>query len=389
MPLITLPYLLRVLGADKYGMIAFAQALMQYLVVITDYGFNLTVTREISINRNNIQEVATIYNNVLCIKIIVMIICFLLMCLAVFYIPAWRSEWLFYFSAYLIVVGNAIFPLWFFQGMEEMKYITLINILSRLLSVAALFIFVKTEADFVLAMTLQGLGVLIGGVVALYVVYYKYKIFINRLPTKQEIYDLLKNGKEVFISTLSGNVYGQGATLITGILAGSASAGYYSLAQKLSSAVVGLMQPIAQAIYPRCCTIFVNDKKLFLKIRTILMLSGTLFGTICSILIFIFSRQIVLLIGGKIYPELTTMIQIFSFITIFTMLNVLLNSILLATRKYAIVQKMYLAIAILFLITSIPITKFFGSYGMAYCMLGVEIYIFMQSYFHTSSGSIN
>jgi PST family polysaccharide transporter len=114
---VLLPYLVRVLGTEQIGLIFLAQALMQYFVVLTDYDFNLTASRDIAMYKEDSLKVRQIFSTVIFIKLSLMLLSFLLLIVMVFSIPRVRADWPVYLVSFLSVAGTVLLPVWFFQGL--------------------------------------------------------------------------------------------------------------------------------------------------------------------------------------------------------------------------------------------------------------------------------
>jgi PST family polysaccharide transporter len=148
LPLITLPYLVRILGAEKYGIIVYAQSVVSLFNIITDFGFNLTGVKAVSENQNNKPKLEFIFTNVYTIKFILLGICSLILLLLILLVPKFKADCLVFVFSFGITIGYTLFPSWFFHGMEKMKYITIFNIASKFIFTILIFIIVKNPEDY-------------------------------------------------------------------------------------------------------------------------------------------------------------------------------------------------------------------------------------------------
>ncbi|MCB0464019.1 MAG: oligosaccharide flippase family protein, partial [Flavobacteriaceae bacterium] len=123
LPLIILPFLVRVLGTDKFGLVMFAQSLCIFLTVLVDFGFNLSGTREISLAREDKSKMSEIFLAIMFIKTVLIILAFLLLFIVVMVFDRFTKDYEVYLLSFGLVIGQAIFPVWFFQGIEKMKFV--------------------------------------------------------------------------------------------------------------------------------------------------------------------------------------------------------------------------------------------------------------------------
>jgi len=259
-PLITLPYLVRVLGPEKFGLIAFAQAFVGYFQILTDYGFNLSATREISINRENKERVSEIFSSVMFIKFFLFLVSLLIMSFIVFSFEKFRKDPLFYYLTFGMVLGHTLFPVWFFQGMERMKYITFLNTTAKIIFTISIFVFIRRESDYLYVPLLNSLGFIIAGFLALLIVFKGFGVKF-KVPSFKEIKHQLKEGWHIFISTVAISLYTISNTFILGLFTNNTIVGYYSAAEKLVRAVQGLWTPFSQTIYPYFSKLYNKDKE--------------------------------------------------------------------------------------------------------------------------------
>ena len=175
-PLLTMPYLARVIGVEGFGKIAFAAAVMIWMQTIADWGFNYTATRDVAKNRANLQLVSEIFSRVLYARILLMFLSFAILFVLILTIPKFSENRDVLLVSFLMIPGHIIFPDWFFQAMERMKFITIANILSKLTFTVAVFVFIHNREDYILQPLFVSLGFLVAGIFSLYLIVYKWGI---------------------------------------------------------------------------------------------------------------------------------------------------------------------------------------------------------------------
>lgn len=375
LPLITLPYLLRVLGVEYFGLLTFATATVTYFQILTDYGFNLTAAREISINRENKEKVIEIFSSVMTIKVILMFVSFFLLFILVFGFEKFRLDSLVYFLTFGTVIGQVLFPVWFFQGMERMKYITYLNILSKLIFTVAIFIFVQEQRDYYLVPLLTSIGYLVAGIWSLFLI--KKEFYISfRFQNSVVIKHYLVDGWHVFVSRFYVSLYTTTNVLLLGLFTNNTTVGYYSIAEKIVVAIGGLFEPANQTIYPYLARKYKENFTQFvqlLKKISIIFLSISLSFVIVSQ---IFKTEIVYLITGEYNVEVIALLSVFLIrILTFPFGPLFSNTLIIMQRKKEFMKVMNYTVLLDLILVS-PSIYFYGVKGLVYsfiCVLLVHV----------------
>lgn len=368
LPLVTVPYLVRVLGAEYYGLLAFASATVAYFQILTDYGFNLTATREISIHREDKAKVTEIFSSVMIIKFILMLLSFLLLTILVFSFEKFRKDALVYFLSFGMVVGQVLFPVWFFQGMEQMKYITYLNLLAKSIFTIAIFIFLKTQHDFYFVPLLNSIGYLITGFCSLYLVKKRFGLnfsFQNIVTIKYYLVD----GWHVFISRFYVSLYTTTNLFLLGLFTNNTTLGYYSIADKIVVAIGGLFEPANQTIYPFLAKKYIENfyefKKAIKKISIIFLVLSTSFTIISQH----FKYQIVYIVSGEYNMEVVSIVSILLIrVMTFPFGPLFSNVLIIMQKKNEFIKVMNYTVALDFILV-IPSIYFYGVKGLVYSFI--------------------
>lgn len=327
LPLVTLPYLVRVLGVDKFGLIAFAQAFIQYFLVISDFGFDLSATREIAINRNDNDKISEIFSSVLIIKSTMLIVCFIILLVLCNSVEVFRTNAVVLYYTFIWIIGQMFFTVWFFQGMETMKFITIFNVVAKLFFTVCIFIFIKDESDYIYVPLINGFGFLITGIFAMIFAIRCFPIRVY-VPTIAILRTYFVDSSQFFLSRASVSLYTSSNAVVLGLFTNNSMVGYYSAAEKIYKALQMMYQPIAQALYPHVAK--ERNIQFFRKLFS--------FATACNVLLSVsilcLAQTVITTLFGEGLNESTLVLRIFAVTAIWLVPSILLGYPFLAALGY-------------------------------------------------------
>lgn len=374
---ITLPYLLRVLGPEKFGAIAFAQTIINYGNLFVDYGFNLTAPRDIAkCEKSDIpKNFAAFYG-----AKIVLLVPILVIGASLIFLFRDSLDLVLMLCVLPALIGNVIFPIWYFQGIQEMRFITIFNLIARTASVVAIFVFVQEQSDYCMAAFLQSITPVIAGVISLWVLYRKTPEIFS-IPSWQDIKNKFKEGWDIFISTVFISLYTNSNVFILGIMTNDTIVGYYSAANKLIMAVNGLMGPISSAIFPHISALFKESKEkaiAFLR-KTVRYIGGL--SLAASLGTFILAEPIVHIIMGGSYEESILILRILSFFPfVVAMSNIFGVQTMVTFGMQNIFSRILMLSALLNFILIFPLIYLWQGIGLSITVMIVESFVTITMY---------
>lgn len=381
-PLITLPYLVRVLGPEKYGLVAFAQAFVTYFVIAVDYGFYLSAPRRISIFRDDIKKVSKIFSNILVIKFLFMLFASIIFISVIFSIGRFANDKLVFIFSFGNVIGDVFFPVWFFQGMEKMKLITALHFIAKLFFLVMIFLFIRLPADYFYVPIFHNTGLIIAGILSLYIIHKNFKIEMQ-LPTWTTIKNEIREEFHYFVSTISINVYTNSGTFILGLFANNTYVGYYSTAEKLIRAVQRILWAASQSIYPYINRLVTQSRESGLKFikKLMIIFNGSFFFV--SLLLFLFTRTIIDVVFGPQYNQSTGVLQILAFLPfIISIGNILGIQTMLSLGMVIAYSKLLFSAAALNIVLSIILANLYKHMGVACAVLLTELFIVIVAFLY-------
>lgn len=381
LPLITLPYLVRVLGPEKFGLLSFATATILYFTILTDYGFNLSATRNISINRTDESVKNEIFSSVLIIKFFLTLISFLLLFFLLSSVEKFHQNQMVYFVTFGIVIGQAIYPVWYFQGMESLQNVTILNIGVKFIFSLLVFVLVKNPDDFIIVPILTSLGSIVFGLLSLWVLFRKFSVKF-RLQKLSVLKKHLLDGWHVFFSNIAISFYTISTTFILGFFANNTIVGYYSAADKILQAVKSIYSPISQSIYPLISKKLHENTILGIAFVKRIIQKVGIFMLLISLLLFFFSKPIVYFLLGDKFHESVILLKVMSILPLLVSLSNLYG---IQTMLNLGFQKMFSKIifiaALLGIILSLALVPIYKGLGTSIVIVLVELFVTLSMYY--------
>lgn len=384
LPLITLPYLLSTLSTDSFGKYSFAFAFSQFIILFVDFGFNLSATKKIAENYLNKKLVKDIFWRVNFIKIFFLIFSFILtiVLIQIFDKIFFYREGI--LVSYIMVLGTAIFPIWWFQGLNKMKILSVISAISKLLTYPLIFIFVKSSNDSNYAIFFQSLSIFSAGLLSiLYIIKYHNNYFINiQIGENLKDYFLeIKDAWPIFLSNSSISLYTNSLTLLLGFFSTTFNVGLFGAMERIVRVICfGILGPVNQACFPILVRAKKENFEKAKKIFQIVLLTIIIILLIVFVLFILFENYI-LINFMKGYNDVKVLLFVFMLMIFPIAIGGVLGQLGLLGLGNEFHKKIFSKIYIIIGIISIPISlimiKLYEVKGAMISMMTVETLIFI------------
>lgn len=360
-PLITMPYLARVIGPEGFGKIAFASAVVVWFQTIADWGFNLTATRDVAQNRDNKDKVSHIFSNVLWARCLLTILSGILLLFFIFVIPYFRENAAVILITFLMVPGHILFPDWMFQAIEKMKYTTIFNLIIKLIFTIAVFLFIHDKEDYIIQPLLTTIGYLLCGIGALYLILRKWGYTLYK-PQWNEIFDTIKHSTDVFLNNLMPNLYNSFSVMLLGFFGGSAANGFYDGGNKFPRIFYQFQSVLSRAFFPFLSR-RLDKHSFYAKINLGIALLG-------AILLILVAPWLIEIILGSEFEDSVIVMQILSVSIIFLAMDFTYGTCyLIINHREKSLRTLTLISSLIGMCVSVPLVYYFSYIGAAITVL--------------------
>lgn len=330
LPLITTPYLSRVLGAEGIGIYSYTYTIVTYFVLFGSLGVALYGQREIAYAQENNEQRKKVFLELVIFRFITIAIA---VCIYYYFFIRTGAYSVYYKILLFELVAGAFDISWFFQGLEDFKKTVTRNVLVRIVSVALIFIMVKTQKDLITYMYIYSLADLLGNLsLWIYLPKYFRGIKIKNINIWKQVPSIVL----LFIPQITNKLYNMLDTTMLGVLIeNKAETGYYEQSQKVIRVLLTIVTSLGVVMIPRMANMFANGEKekinYYMKksFSFVFLLSFPMIFGIISI-----SEAFVPIFFGAGYDKAVTLISIISpIILLMGIANVIGTQYLLPTKR--------------------------------------------------------
>ncbi len=375
LPLLTLPFLLRALGPSNFGLLTFATATTAYFLIIIDYGFNFSATRQIALSRNSKEKISDIYSSIIIIKIGLILISFIFLNALIFSFDKFENDWSLYYLSFCAVITQSLFPVWLFQGLETMKQITIINTVSKLIFAFCIITFIHNENDYILVPIFNIIGNIFALTYSIFIIKNQLQIVFILPPIKSLMFQI-QDGVHIFLSTVASGIYTLSSTFILGIFTNNTTVGYYAAADKLIQAAKGIYYPFSQVIYPYISKRLEEDKAKGLELLKKYTLGISLLMITITLFLYATSDILIEALFGNKYSESVIILKILSPIPLVVALSNIYGILIMLNLGF---KHQLLVILLIGACIGLPLNYImvltYGGVGTAMATLFTEVFI--------------
>ena len=293
-PLITLPYLTRVLSVECYGVVSYVKATMVYAQLVVDFGFMLSGVKSVTEARDDLEKVGGITGNIVLAKGMLSLAALAGIITVAFFIDILRENFLYTVLAFIPIALSVLLFDFLFRGLEQMHVIAIRYVIMKSISVALTLVLVKGNGDILWIPVLDILSSLVAIILTLIEVK-KLGIKISFVESFKGSLAALKVSGVYFISEAATTVFGAFNTILVGIFMNETDVAYWAVCLQLVSAVRAMYTPINNGIYPQMIKrkdigIIKKVVKVFLPVVTI-----------GCIIVMVFAKPILVIAGSSKY----------------------------------------------------------------------------------------
>ncbi|HEY1758326.1 MAG TPA: oligosaccharide flippase family protein [Bryobacteraceae bacterium] len=386
-PLFTLPYLARVLGAAEWGAFAFADAYGRVIVLVVEYGFGLSAAREVARVRHDPHARSRELSGVLGAQLLLGVSAALITMILANSVPVFAAHRRLLPGALFLAMSQGASPMWYFQGIERIKLMGSLWIAGRIAGAAGLFLFVREPGDGWLALFIQGTAPFLSVVAGLAIAYRDMPFL---WPSVRRGWTALRSGGSVFLYRAGANLYTSTGVLLLGFLASPLAVAWFAGAEKIARAAVSATGPITQAFYPRINHLLLTDRRGAAQAARLSLWLTMSVGVVTGAALFFGAPLVVKIALGAGFEGSVPVLRLFALLPpVIAVSSTFGVQWMLALRLDRELNRIILAACVLDLVLAVGLGMRFHQIGVAVGVVLAEVFVAAASFLALSRRRLN
>ena len=373
LPLITIPYLARVLGPGGWGLVAIFQSLAMCTVLVIEFGFQLSATRMVARCRQSKTRLSEVFAGVVGAQVLLCVCAVAGIVLLGLMVPILRDHPAMLAACLLWSVAEGFNPVWYFLGMERMRAVATLEICSKSAAALAMFALVRSPRDAGMVLALQAIAPMLSIIAAVVIVSRDIRF---QLPSRALVREALTAGWPMFAMRSAESLYTLANAFLLGLFAGPTVVAYFAGPEKISRSLFGLLNPVRETLYPRISKLVHTSPDQAARLARIGITVSALGGLIMGGLVFAFAPMLVRIVLGTQFAPAVTVLRILAALPpiISVMQSVGMQWLLPLGREGAVTRTILIA-GVFNIALACLLVPAHGAVGMAWAVLCSETFV--------------
>jgi O-antigen/teichoic acid export membrane protein len=381
LPLLTVPYVVRIIGPDKLGLLNFSQAYVTYFSLLINYGFDMAAVRSIAANREDKEATNRIFSQVMAGKALLWVLSTIVFAIVTMANPEFRGHLFLHVCTYLVCIGTVLSPFWLYQAMEDLGRVAIFNLAVKLILSLSVFLLIHKAEDYFYQNLAISASQIIVSVAALYVAMRRFGIKFT-WPTGPELRTRFKEDRTIFFSSVMITIYASSNVFILGLISLPYNVGIYSAGTRLESmadSFVGLA--LNQALFPVVAQAFGQGREQGLKMVRTTFFPLFFLMVLVAVGLWIVAPFFITLLYGAKFQEAITILRIVCVLPLIIGLSSLFGLHTMLNLRMDRAFFMVTAVgSVVGLGLNLLLVNRFAHIGAAYALVLTELYITVAMY---------
>ena len=373
-PLLVVPYIVSVCGEENFGKTAVGMAIAFFLIVFIDFGSDIIGVREVAVNRDNPEVLNKIFTTTYVVKGIILLLVLTVASIIFHSFPYFKSEKIMFTLGLSVLIGQFLNPTWFLQGIENVKWITLLNIVSKCIYLVGIFFTIKKESDYIYINLWWGLGMIVSNFLVFIWIIKKHQ-FSFLMVNKDEVFKHIRNDFSMFSSQIFVSLQLYAPVVLISYFGNNLMAGQYRIVEQIIVIFKTYIFLFFNYVFPRICYLIETDFKRGLKNWIIYNGVNFVFVTMGMLFFHIYSYEIVSYFNPTNRYVLSNLLEVAVFVPLILAISIPLKQLVLAynyNRFYVYLTSVMVLFNLLAIVILLPK---FQVYGVFYSLIATDLIV--------------